>query len=298
MRGEMRLGARGPKPHAALLEAQCRPRGRSHGPRRGGASGCHLGACPRAPRHPTRARTFLPLDVVPAIQDLLQQGHQGEGADEDEEQSSVPQQIPVRRGVRVAHPGGRARTAERGGRLAPGGPLNHARGCGAPGGARPTRRLSARSGGWGTSRSKVSGCRSQSRRIRGPPAPGQLVEQGWPPRAPQIPQASLPMPSPPGAHARQPLISLRRGDARCPEPGRPLPPRWWPMGSGARLGPPVRRRAPRTAPSGRAPDLSPSAVSGSGGPSLIPGPAARESAKVGLQFYRWEVGDETPRQSG
>lgn len=42
------------------------------------------------------------------------------------------------------------------------------------------------------------------------------------------------MPLPPGAHARQPPISLRRGDARCPEPGRPLPPRWRPMGSWAR----------------------------------------------------------------
>lgn len=72
------------------------------------------GARPRAPSPPTRAQTFSPLDVVPAIQDLLQQSHQGEGADEDEEQSSVPQQIPARRGVRVAHPGGCSRAAGRG----------------------------------------------------------------------------------------------------------------------------------------------------------------------------------------
>lgn len=81
-------------------------------------------------------QTFLPLDVALAVQDLLKQGHQGEGADEDEEQSSIPQQIPVGRGVCVAHPGGPApwtHCARRGG--------NHAR-CAGP--RRPLGELSRR----------------------------------------------------------------------------------------------------------------------------------------------------------
>lgn len=85
--------------------------------------------------YPT-SQTFLPLDVALAVQDLLKQGHQGEGADEDEEQSSIPQQIPVGGGVCVAHPGGPApwtHCAGRGG--------NHAR-CAGPRG--PLGELSRR----------------------------------------------------------------------------------------------------------------------------------------------------------
>ncbi|XP_030664678.1 uncharacterized protein LOC115834037 [Nomascus leucogenys] len=112
---------------------------------------------PASSTHPALSRTFLPLNVVPAIQDLLQQGHQGKGADEDEEQSSVPQQIPVSRGVRVAHPGYRAPRARGTGR-----PGNDSRGSGAPRGARPTWRLTVRSDRRGTSRGKVSGWRGRS----------------------------------------------------------------------------------------------------------------------------------------
>lgn len=37
----------------------------------------------------------LPLEIVSPVEDLLQQGDHGKGADEDEEQSSVSQQIPA-----------------------------------------------------------------------------------------------------------------------------------------------------------------------------------------------------------
>lgn len=46
----------------------------------------------------------LPFEIVPPIEDLLQQGDHGKGADEDEEQSSVSQQIPAWRRVCVSHP--------------------------------------------------------------------------------------------------------------------------------------------------------------------------------------------------
>lgn len=69
-------------PQRGSAPSQVQTHGRSTGPtlrppRWGSPAGSVLS--------PARAETFLPLDVVPAIQDLLQQGHQGEGADEDEE---------------------------------------------------------------------------------------------------------------------------------------------------------------------------------------------------------------------
>lgn len=46
----------------------------------------------------------LPFEIVSPIEDLLQQGDHGKGADEYEEQSSVSQQIPAWRRVSVSHP--------------------------------------------------------------------------------------------------------------------------------------------------------------------------------------------------
>ncbi|KAF6302966.1 hypothetical protein mRhiFer1_008703 [Rhinolophus ferrumequinum] len=110
------------------------------------------------------------------------------------------------------------------------------------------------------------------------------------------PGPSLPMSLPPDCSARHPPISLRRGDAKCPKP-RAAPPAE--VAANRERGPgAVRPRAPRTAPSGRA------RVRGC--PARCPAPAGhvrsprlqRRSAKVGLQFCRWEVGDKIPGQSG
>lgn len=235
-----------------MLEPKCRPHGSSPWGRRDGRCGRHLRASPQVLRTRTCARTFLPLDVVPAIQDLLQQGHQGEGADENEEQSSVPQQIPTRRRVRVAHPGGCSRTARRGGRRTPGGPRNHAPGCGAPGGARPTRRLWRGQAGERLLPAKFpagkAGAGASERRLRRGGCPNraglwELDCSPWP---------SVRKPLSPGAGARQPPVSLRRGDARCPIPGGPSCRGGSQWGAGPRQGPPVRPREPRTAPSGPA----------------------------------------------
>lgn len=46
----------------------------------------------------------LPFEIVSPVEDLLQQGDHGKGADENEEQSSVSQQIPAWRRVSVSHP--------------------------------------------------------------------------------------------------------------------------------------------------------------------------------------------------
>lgn len=302
----MRFGAPlKPKPNAAVLVAKCRPHSHStQDIRVGGTLRTSPGARLRAPRTPARTRTFSPLDVVPAVQDLLQQGHQSEGADEDEKQSSVPQQIPVRRGIRVAHPGGRSCAAGRGGRGAPSGPRNHARGSGAPGLRGPAgrtiyqvplgviRRM-------GTSRGKVSDGAASAEGIRASPAPGRSAGQGWRQELGGGSRSYLPMALPPGASARHPPISLRRGNGQVPQtrgsPSRRGGGQW-----GAGPGPPSAS-APKSVAhrplrwhSG---SWLPSAVPCPRGPSDPPGPQ-RGSAKVGLQFCIWEVGDKTPGQSG
>lgn len=62
---------------------------------------------PGAPS-PLRSDNFscspLPLEIVSPVEDLLQQGDHSKGADEDEEQSSVSQQIPAWRRISVSHP--------------------------------------------------------------------------------------------------------------------------------------------------------------------------------------------------
>lgn len=235
----MRFGAPlKPKPNAAVLVAKCRPHSHStQDIRVGGTLRTSPGARLRAPRTPARTRTFSPLDVVPAVQDLLQQGHQSEGADEDEKQSSVPQQIPVRRGIRVAHPGGRSCAAGRGGRGAPSGPRNHARGSGGPGprgahdlpGAswrdQTDGDFSGQSFRWrGQRRGHPSVAGAGAKRRAGLAAGARRRLQVLPPDG-FTPRRQRP------ASADFPAEGQRPG---APNPGQPLPPRWRPMGSRAR----------------------------------------------------------------
>lgn len=81
----MRFGEPRPKPNAAVLEAKCGATVTQLGDTRADSVAATRGFARGLRAPPARAPTFLPLDVVSAIQDLLQQGHQGEGADEDEE---------------------------------------------------------------------------------------------------------------------------------------------------------------------------------------------------------------------
>lgn len=267
----MRFGAPlKPKPNAAVLVAKCRPHSHStQDIRVGGTLRTSPGARLRAPRTPARTRTFSPLDVVPAVQDLLQQGHQSEGADEDEKQSSVPQQIPVRRGIRVAHPGGRSCAAGRGGRGAPSGPRNHARGSGAPG---PRGAHDLPGASW---RDQTDGDFSgQSFRWRGQRRGHPSVAGAGAKRRAGLAAGSSA--AAPGLTSRwlypqAPAPGIRRfpcggATARCPKPGAAPPAEVAANGEqGPGRLPPVRPRASRTAPSGGTRDR--------GCPAQCPAPA-------------------------
>lgn len=74
-----------------------------------GLNQCNGEARPLPPSSPIRQLfpflpTPLPFEIVSPVEDLLQQGDHGKGADEYEEQSSVSQQIPAWRRVSVSHP--------------------------------------------------------------------------------------------------------------------------------------------------------------------------------------------------
>lgn len=223
----------------------------------------------------------------------MQQSHQGEGADEDEEQSSVPQQIPVRRGVRVAHPGGRSRAAGRGRHRRRGSPQSRARGPGGGG-----HKTDWQSGGGGLLGAKFPAGVAGIGGNRASPAPGQRAGQGWLQGArlrPGLPSTAFTSTRQCPASADFPA----RGSARAPSAGRPLPRRWRPMRSGDRAVRPcaLERRAP---PPLVGPDRGYPArcrLRRARSDPRSPIPAARER-EGGLRSCGWEVGDRAPGQSG
>lgn len=157
------------------------------------------------------------------------------------------------------------------------------------------------SGGQGTRPGKVSAWRGGHRGHRsaaGAGAAGQ--DRAGRGELGRSPGPSLRTPLPLGARARQPPISRRRGDSRCPGPGAAPPSAVTTNGE----------RVPDAVPPARAPEsaarrpLRPGSASGRPGaaprrgrPRLTPGPQGG-SAQVGLRFCRWEVGGKTPEQSG
>lgn len=150
----------------------------------------------------------------------------------------------------------------------------------------------------GTSWGKVSGWRGRRRghpSVAGAGAAGRGgLAAGSSPAARAFPPNAFTS----GASARHPPISQRRGNARCPK-RRAAPPAEvtanGERGLSASAGEP-RSAAHRPLRSGSR-SRSPRAVPCAHGPRPIPGPQ-RRSAKVGLRFCRWEVGNKTPGRSG
>eukprot|EP00073_Rattus_norvegicus_P041247 XP_008770457.1 PREDICTED: uncharacterized protein LOC102552068 [Rattus norvegicus] len=210
-------------------------------------------------------------------QDLLEQGHQGEGADEDEEQSSVPQQIPVGRGVCVAHPGGRAPRTHCAGR---GG--NHARCAGGPRGPLgelPRRGQEGR--GLGGAKFPVGAVAAAAAKGQGPPRGGRMSLR---------PALSCCGFWAPVSRSRQSARGGATAGAGTGPPSRRGDDQW---GSGpARL---CRDPARRAAHSGLARDSGRRARgAGRGTARLLPAPAAWECEgwpsmlRRRAQLYNWE----------